>query len=218
MERIIINHNNKKYIKKFSSLSEGAKNNGAFFYSREICARMIPLIKTDRNWVTVNVRGEATNHAIVFIHNNIHPENYRWLEKYKDLILVCGVAETCEHVAHIGRTIYLPLSVNVAEVEQYKTDKTKDVAFCGRSTKRKKYNLPIGTDFLEDLPREELLRKMAKYKKIYAVGRTAIEGKILGCEILPYDDRFPNPEIWQVLDTVEAAQILQEQLNVIDGF
>ena len=76
--------------------------------------------------------------------------------------------------------------------------------------------MPIDIDYIEGLPREELLAEMAKYKKVYAVGRTAIEAKILGCEVLPYDDRYPDPEIWQVLDNRDAAKILQEKLDEID--
>jgi hypothetical protein len=69
---------------------------------------------------------------------------------------------------------------------------------------------------LSGMPRALLLAEMAKYEKVYAVGRTAIEAKILGCEILPYDDRFPDPEIWQILDSSKAAEILQKKLDKID--
>ena len=58
---------------------------------------------------------------------------------------------------------------------------------------------------------------MARYKRVYAVGRCAIEAKILGCEVLPYDERFPNPDVWTVLDSKMAAKILQSQLDIIDG-
>ena len=67
------------------------------------------------------------------------------------------------------------------------------------------------------MPRELLLDELAKYKKAYAVGRCALEAKALGCEILPYDDRFPDPSIWKVLDNKEAAKILQEKLDEIDN-
>ena len=66
------------------------------------------------------------------------------------------------------------------------------------------------------MPREDLLPRLAVYKRCYAVGRCAIEAKILGCDILPYDRRFPDPSIWQVLDNLEAARILQEKLDEID--
>ena len=63
------------------------------------------------------------------------------------------------------------------------------------------------------MPRERLLKKMAQYKKIYAVGRTAIEARALGCEILPYDPRFPDVDRWKVIDNLEAAKMLQEELD-----
>ena len=61
-----------------------------------------------------------------------------------------------------------------------------------------------------------LLAEMAKYKRVYAVGRSAIEAKILGCKVMPYDERFPDPGRWQILDTRDAARMLQNKLNSID--
>ena len=57
---------------------------------------------------------------------------------------------------------------------------------------------------------------MAEYEQIYAVGRTAIEAKILGCEVLPYDVRYPDPRMWKVIDNKDAAKLLQKKLDVID--
>lgn len=193
------------------------KFNGAYYYSQEIVANIIPKIKTKRSWVTVNTRSQCEDGAIVFIHNNLEPELYDWMKPYKDLVLVCGIESTCDKIKHLGTPIYLPLSVDVAEVKQYAVKKkTKDKAFVGRKMKRT-FKLPDDIDYIECLPRELLLEEMAKYKKIYAVGRCAIEAKILGCEILPYDDRFPDPSIWEVLDNAEAAKLLQQKLDEIDG-
>ena len=212
---MIYDHNAKTYHAKWKLAGED-QYNGAYYYSKEIVNNIIPLVETDRPWVTVNAAAQCEDRAIVFIHENIHPEVYDWMSRYKDLILVCGVEETCEKVGHLGTPIYLPLSVDVDEVKQYKVKKkTKKIAFAGRKSK-KTCRLPIDIDYIEGLPREELLAEMAKYKKVYAVGRTAIEAKVLGCEVLPYDDRFPDPEIWQVLDNKDAAKILQEKLDEID--
>ena len=52
---------------------------------------------------------------------------------------------------------------------------------------------------------------------MYAVGRSAIEAKCLGCRIKPYDKRFPDPRIWKVVDNKDAAKILQRELDKIDG-
>ena len=213
---MIINHDHPKYRDKWRLKVEN-KWNGAFFYSKEICKYIIPEIETDRNWVTINVYGEALDHSIIFIHNNLHPERYDWLRNYRDLILVCGIPETMDKVKHLGTPIYLPLSVDVPYVENYiRPYHEEDVAFVGRKSKRAEYNFPDNVDFLENMPRGELLTEMSKYKEVYAVGRTAIEAKILGCKILPYDPRFPDPERWQILDSRDAAIILQEKLDEVE--
>lgn len=211
---MIINHNNAIY-RHILSLQFMNKYNGAFYYSQEICDRIIPNIETDYNWITVNVRDVGCDHAIVFIHNNQFPQNYDWLSKYKDLILVCGVLETCEKVAHLGRTIYLPLSINVEEVMSHQMPKTKDTAYAGRPSKHKGIRLPDNIDYLQGIPRPTLLRRMSEYRNIYAVGRTAIEAKALGCSILPYDPRYPDPERWEVIDNLDAAEMLQKELDTL---
>ena len=152
------------------------------------------------------------------MHNNIDPEGlYGWLGRYEDLVMVCGIPGTMERVKDIGEPVYLPLSIDVADVVRYKRPKTKDVAFAGRSVKRENKDLPDGIDFIEEMPRPKLLAQMAQYKKVYAVGRTAIEAVCLGCKVLPYDPRFPDPSIWEVIDNSEAAAMLQIELNRIDG-
>lgn len=212
---MIVNHDHRKYRATWEHISVN-KWNGAFYYSKEICKNIIPRIETDRNWITINVPGEGLDHSIVFIHNNLHPEHYDWLAKYKDLILVCGIRETTSKVKHLGKAIVLPLSIDVEYVKQYRKEKTKEVAFVGRPAKRNNITFPPEVDIIEGLPRTKLLPAMAEYKKVYAVGRTALEAKVLGCKILPYDPRFPRPERWKVLDNLEAAKILQEKINKID--
>lgn len=215
---MIIGHNHPKYRSRWNNAGKN-KHNGAFYYSKEIVKNIIPLVKTDRNWITVNIPGTGCDHAIVFIHNNLHPENYDWLHDYgyKDLILVCGIPETVEKVSHLGHAVYLPLSIDVENVKKFKTEKTKDAAFVGRPAKRKGLELPEGIDIIEGLPRQQMLAQMAEYKTIYAVGRTAIEAKALGCRLKAYDPRFPKVSRWKVLDNKDAAKILQGLLDEIDG-
>lgn len=193
--------------------------NGAYYYSKEICRNIIPYINTDRNWITINVSGLGRSHSIVFIHNNKNTSHYDWLKRYgfKDLVAICGLQETIPKVEHLGKAIYLPLSVDVEEVKAYKKRKTRDTAFVGRRAKRKGIELPEGTDFIENLPRPQLLEEMSRYKRVYAVGRTAIEAKVLGCEVLAYDPRFPDPERWKVYDNKEVVPMLQRMLDEIDG-
>lgn len=212
---MIIDHDYPKYRAKWDRAGVN-RYNGAFYYSKEIVKYIIPNVQTDRNWITVNIPGVGCDHAIVFIHNNKHPEHYDWLHEYDDLVLVCGVESTTEKVAHLGTPIYLPLSVNVAYVKKFITDKTRDTAFVGRRVKRSGIELPGNTILLEGMNRTNLLREMARFEKVYAVGRCAIEAKILGCEVLPYDSRYPDPDVWQVMDVREAAKVLQRKLNEID--
>lgn len=215
----IIDHNHPRYRLKWENACQN-KYNGAFYYSKEIVANIIPRVKTDRSWVTVNVQGLAANHAIVFIHNNLHPERYEWLRQYgyRDLILVCGVPETCEKVAHLGRAVYLPLSIETEYVKQFETDKKLDrAAFVGRMTKAKLGTLPAGIDYLYGMKRQALLPRMARYKTVYAVGRTAIEARCLGCKVEAYDPRFPDPDFWEVVDNREAAKMLQRAIDEIDA-
>lgn len=200
------------------------KYNGAYYYSQEIVNNIIPNVETDRSWMTVNIPRVGADHAVVFVHNNLDTTLYQWIkDTFNDVVMVCGVPETVEKIKAAGfeKAIYLPLSVDVKYVEQFKKDKkTKKIAFAGRPGKRSsKYNvdLPDGIDYLEGMPRGELLRRMADYEKVYAVGRTAIEALVLGCEVLPYDERFPDPARWEVLDNVDAARILQHELDNIDG-
>ena len=213
---IIIDHDHPAYRRKWAQAGKN-KWNGAFYYSKEIVKNIIPNVDTDRNWITVNIQGTGCDHAVVFIHNNKHPENYAWLKKYKDIVLVCGIPETVDLVKEYGAAIYLPISVDVEYVKPFCVDKkTKKAAFVGRPAKRRGIRLPEGIDYLEGLPRDEMLKRMAEYETVYAVGRTAIEARILGCNVEAYDPRFPDPERWEVIDNLEAAKILQDKLNDID--
>lgn len=213
---MIINHLHPKYQRIRRSASTSMYN-GAYYYSKEICRRIIPRVKTDRHWITIRVPDVGADHSIVFIHNNLNPERYDYLKRWDDLVLVCGVPETVPKVEHLGKAIYLPLSIDVAEVEKHKREDRRGVAFAGRASKKFGKIFPEGTKFISGLARPEFLEKLACFEKVYAVGRVALEAKALGCEILPYDPRFPDPERWEVLDNVEAAKILQMKLDLIDG-
>ena len=214
---MIISHKTPAYRAKWANAGRN-RFNGAYYYSQEIVNNIIPNVRTDRNWITVNVKGVGCDHAIVFIHNNLHPENYEWLSKYEDLVLVCGIPETVEKVKHLGKAIYIPISVDVDYVKQFRVEeKTRETAFVGRKAKRKNAELPDGIDYIEGLPRDEMLKRMAKYKTVYAVGRCAIEAKILKCRLRAYDPRYPKVSRWKILDSKDAAKMLQKELDKIDG-
>lgn len=218
---MIIDHTNPLYVKKRNAMSQDGKYNGAYYYSKEIVKNIIPNVKTDRNWITIRLP-EMTihpDHSIIFIHNNRNPNYYSYLKNYKDCILVCSLPTTAENLRFFGKTIYLPLSVDVKQVERYRVkEKTKEIAYAGRKLKLSYFNnrVPSGVDILSGMPQTSLLREMAKYKTIYASGRTAIQAKILGCEVLPHETNFPDSSVWKVIDNRESAKMLQKMLDEID--
>lgn len=191
------------------------KNAGAYWYSYEIVKNIIPRVATDRNWMTINVPYVGADHSIVFIHNNIHFGQYEWLKEYKDLVLVCSQPGTYEEMNKYGHSILLPLSIDVDYVKQFKQS-TRDIdcAYVGRKEKLN-VELPEDTVFINDIDRSKLLAELGRCRQVYAVGRCAIEAKVLGVKVLPYDIRFPNPDIWKVWDNKEAAKALQSILDMI---
>lgn len=219
---MIIDHTHPLYARKRNHMTKDGKYNGAYYYSREIVKNIIPNVNTDRNWITIRLPEMKVHpdHSIIFIHNNRNPNYYSYLRDYKDCIMVCSLKSTAENLRFFGKTIYLPLSVDVKAVEKYKVkNKTKEVAYAGRKLKLSYQNnrVPKDVDVLSGMPQSTLLKEMAKYKTIYASGRTAIQAKILGCEVLPHETNFPDSRFWQVLDNREAAKILQDKLSIIDG-
>lgn len=216
---MIVDHTNKFYAEKRRKQKRGNKYNGAYYYSKDIVNNIIPLVETDRNWITLRLpeAGEAHNHSLVFIHNNRNPNYYRYLKEYTDVVAICSQPKTAEMLRFFtDRVIYLPLSVDIKQVERYrKAVKDKTIAFAGREDKLTN-RVPSYADQLTNLSRSKLLSEMARYYKIYAVGRTAIEAKILGCSIEAYDPYYPNTDIWEILDNRDAAKLLQEKLDALN--
>lgn len=219
---MIIDHTNPLYAKKRRSMQDGNQYNGAYYYSKEIVKNIIPNVKTDRNWITIRLSDmkEHPDHSIIFIHNNRNPNYYTYLKDYKDCILVCSLPTTAENLRFFGKTIYLPLSVDVEAVKKYRVkNKTKEIAYAGRASKLEYFNnrVPKNTPTLCNMPQGKLLKEMAKYKTIYASGRTAIQAKILGCEVLPHETNFPDSRFWKVIDNKDAAKMLQKMIDEIDN-
>lgn len=219
---MIIDHTHSLYAKKRNTMNEDGKHNGAYYYSKEIVKNIIPNVKTDRNWITIRLpeMTDHPDHSIIFIHNNRNPNYYTYLKDYKDCILVCSLPKTAENMRFYGKAIYLPLSVDVESVKKYRVkNKTKEIAYAGRKLKLNYTNnrVPQGVDILSGMSQSKLLREMAKYEKIYASGRTAIQAKILGCEVLPHETNYPDSRFWKVVDNFEAAEMLQKMIDEIDA-
>lgn len=64
-----------------------------------------------------------------------------------------------------------------------------------------------------DFEKTKLARKYNTETRFYD---ETIEAKILDCEVLPYDPRFPDPSIWKVLDSMDAVKMLQGLIDKID--
>lgn len=215
---MIINHNEPECSEARRKIGKH-KYNGAQYYSKEICENIIPYVETDRNWITIKAGEKGADHSICFVHNNVtFEEAYAYMKQYKDVIYVVGLPDMIERAEKFGPTIYLPLSIDVGYVKTFKTVRTKDVAIVGRDAAKwvKEYNIPDGVDILGLMPRPMLLREMAKYKAVYAIGRTAIEAQVLGCKVLPFHPRFPSTSVWWVVDNKYAAKMLQTELDRID--
>ena len=215
---VIIDHTHPEYVAARERIGRN-KYNGAYYYSEEITRFFIPTIETDRSWITIKAGEEKADHSIVFVHNNRNFEGaYSYLFDLEDVVYVVGLPDMVEQVAPYGKVIYLPLSVDVSYVERFrKKRKMKDTAFVGRRETRRDWEFPKGTDFVEMLPRHQLLWEVSKYRRVYAIGRCAIEARILGCEILPFHPRLPDVSLWQILDSRDAAKMLQAELDRLDG-
>lgn len=185
----------------------GHRWNGAYYYALEIEENIIPLVRTERPWVLLEA-GVCWDGSIVFVHDNLHPERYDWMRRYEDLVMVCGVPDTVPKVSYLGKAVYLPLSVDVPYVQGFIRSRRRGTCYAGRANKPS-CDLPANVDRIGGVPREEFLKRLARHRYAYAVGRSAIEAKVLGLEVLPYDPRYPDPDVWQVLDNRDAAEILE---------
>lgn len=221
----IIDTNHPEYLSYWSGKPNNrGRFNGAFFYSQEIVKNMLPCIETDRNIDTLGMRAVGSlEHSIVFIHHCINWDAvYGWLDEYTDHIYVVSTRPTFEWFkSHNKKAILLPLSVDVDFVSQFRERKTKGACYAGNRWAFKREdedkNIPSYVEFPPaNLPREDLLRFIAQYKELYAIGRCAIEGLILGCEIKPFYRAYPDPSYWRVLDNKDAANLLQRAINQIE--
>lgn len=222
---LIIDHTHPEYeaIRSYANKFRG-KYNGCWYYSQEIVKNIIPNVKTKRGWNTVGRELTGMQDGmIVFLHDNATTWNYGWLKKYKDLVLVCSSEFTRNSVIYSGHTVLLPMSIDTEYVKQFKVKrKTKETCFVGNWWVREQMTIPSASitgkvDFLSNLPREKLLKEVAKYKRAYAIDRCAMECLTLGCELLPLPTRYHCDNVGKVVDNREVAEMLQKELDKLDG-
>lgn len=215
---MIIDHNHPEYTKLRKKIPKG-KYNGCWYYSNEIVDNIIPLVKTTRDWNTVGRELSGMHDGmIVFLHDNSTPWHYDWLKNYENLVLICSSEYTLKSVIYSGHTILLPMSIDTEYVKQFRTKKTKDTCFVGNVWVKENCHskIPNNVDFFSSMPREELLKEVAKYKRAMAIDRCAQECIVLGCELLPIKTSYHCDDVGRVLDNRDAAKILQQELDKID--
>lgn len=217
---MILDTTHPEYIKLRRKTGKG-KFNGCYYYSREIVENIIPRINTKRDWNVVgkDITGMHDG-MIVFLHDNSTPWNYKWLKKYKDLILICSSKYTADSVKFSGKTIILPMSIDTEYVKRFRVaKKTKGTCFVGNVWVRENADsrdFPDKVDFFSGWSRTKLLKEVAKYRRALAIDRCAQECQVLGCELLPLDTRY-GCDSTKVLDNRDAAKILQAELDKIEG-
>lgn len=213
---MIFSHLNQEWIDTHVGIG-----NGAYWYSKELLENIVPNIKTKRSWCLINVNNQCEDGSIVFIHNNKNPERYEWLSNYKDLILVCSQPKTLKFMIEMFpqfHVILLPLSIDINFVKQFKVKrKTRNTAYFGR---KEKCPQAIMDDSkiakIYGLEREKLLKEVAKYKNVYAIGRCALEAKCLDCNVIGHEGEYENVD-FKLLDNKEVIPELQRLINEIDG-
>lgn len=197
------------------------RNNGSYWYAREIEEIILPQIDKKLFIVTAaaSIYGshEIPDNAIVVCHDNRTTVNsYGFLFK-KNILWICSKQSTVKTMLKEGeRAIYIPLSIDTEYVKQFNRRKTKEIAFVGNSWAFKKSylsTLPKSIAQISNLEREDLLKEMAKYKRVIAEGRCLMEAQALGCKCeVPKYENLESVYV-DLLDSRDAIPLWQEALN-----
>lgn len=219
--RIIVNYQHPNYLAKWNALPSG-KFNGAYYYSQDIENYILPHIQTERPVNTIGIHDcGGENDMIVFVHHYLHPENYKWLKRFKNIIIVSSDYEADKVLKGFGNVIHLPLSVPVAEVAKHKKKKTQNACYIGNPWSFKQQELrelvPPEVHRFGEMPREQLWDVMAEYKIVYAIGLCAIEAQVLGAKLEMSRYRYPDPaKSFPVLDCGDAGKALNIAIKRIE--
>ena len=219
----VIGTESDRYL-RWVSLCRGGMYHGAYYYAVEIEDIIFPSLGLDLD-VTIITAGlplhnprKIPDGSIAICHNNQTLQNQYKKMFGKDFLWICSKPSTVDKVEALGeKAIYIPLSIDTRYVEKFKTEKTKDTAFVGNRWRFKEgylRSLPDGVDRLTDMPREELLAEMAKYRRVIAEGRCLMEAQVLGCEaeIPDYGDSSLGAIFREPFDTIEAIPLWAEAL------
>lgn len=215
---------------KFTEWRNGrkyGKENGAYYYSKEIEDNILPEIEADVLIVTAGAALytaiELPDGCVVVCHDNRSTQQSYGRLFGKGIVWVCSKHSTVETLEGYGeRAVYIPLSIDTKYVKKFKRKKTKDTAYVGNAWDFKRdylNSLPVDIEQLSDMSREKLLKEMSKYKNVIAEGRVLMEAQILGCktEVPKYDghesvyvealdNRETIPEWGKLLEAVDEEQ------------
>lgn len=200
------------------------RNNGAYWYSKEIDEIILPEFKDLPLFVvtagaTLLKPFQVPDGAVVICHDNrTTQKSYRQLFK-KGILWVCSKHSTVNSLTSLGeKAVYVPLSIDAHYVAKYKRkNKTGDTAFVGNAWGFKKEylaSLPADIVQLSDMERVDLIREMAKYKRVIAEGRCLMEAQVLGAETeVPKYQNGLEAVYVEALDSREALPYWREALE-----
>lgn len=212
---------NTERFKNWHSKQGITRNNGAYWYAKEIEEIILPHINKKLFIVTAGAKlyenFEIPDSAIIVCHDNRSPKNSYGSLFNKNILWICSKHSTVEVLESLNeRAVYIPLSIDTEYVKRFKTKNTKDIAFVGNAWAFKKSylnSLPKKIDQLSNLERDDLLTEIAKYKKVIAEGRCLMEAQVLGCkcEVPKYKDL--ESVFVDVLDSKDAISYWAEALK-----
>lgn len=217
---IVLGINTQRFI-KWHSKQGITRNNGSYWYAREIEEIILP--KIDKKLLIVTAaatiyhRHEIPDNAIVVCHDNrTTVKSYGFLFK-KNILWICSKQSTVNTIIKEGdRAVYVPLSIDTEYVKKFKRKKTKDIAFVGNAWGFKKNylsSLPKNIAQISNLERDDLLREIAQYKKVIAEGRCLMEAQALGCKCeVPKYENLESVYV-DLLDSRDAIPLWQEALK-----
>lgn len=221
---IVYGTESNRYISWRKSFVKGV-HNGAYYYAKEIEDLILPKIKGNILIVTAGgtlyKSNDIPDGSVIVCHDNQNPQNAYSKMFKKDILWICSKESTVEKLDKCGeRAVYVPLSIDTEYVKKFKRKKTKDIAYVGNPWAFKAdyiASLPNNVKKLSDMPREALLKEMAKYKRVIAEGRCFMEAKVLGakCEIPKYDNPNIGAITRTVLDSRDAVKYWREALEPI---
>lgn len=199
------------------------KENGAYYYSKEIEENILPELNLDMFFVTAGAAlytpRQLPDGAIVICHDNRSTRQSYGSLFGKGIIWVCSKHSTVETLEGYGeKAVYVPLSIDTEYIKQFKRKKTKDIAYVGNAWDFKREylnNLPSDIEQLSGMARVKLLEEMAKYKRVIAEGRCLMEAQVLGSKTEVPKYEHAEAVYVEALDNREAVKYWREALEPI---